>query len=227
MKLITLTVFSFLFTCLLTKAQTADTTSKQNISINGVCLCSTTLSKISQLAPDLKETDIEEMDLPKNCYGQDSRFVNGKGYYSEKFLGMIFQKDQNSEYISKIRLTKKFKGKLPDGKDIDMNGFLLKDLFRLYPQFKNKWGSRDCSSYWNFSNDTVSFFVKIDASKKPQFPVDEQFYADKPVEAVDIALSCYKPSSDYNVMGINTDPVFLSTAFELLKMPWKNMIHRK
>jgi hypothetical protein len=41
-----------------------------------------------------------------NCYGQDSRFENGKGYYSVKFPGIIFQKDQQTDFISKITLTK-------------------------------------------------------------------------------------------------------------------------
>jgi hypothetical protein len=173
------------------EAQIADTTLIRKLSINGICLCNATLPLLKQQYADLKKVDVEEMDLPKNCIGQDSRFVAGVGFSSERYPGMIFQKDQNTDQISKIRLTKQFKGKLPDGKFINVNGLTLKDLFSIYPKLKSAWGSRGCSNYWKFSNDTLSFYVKIDANKKPQFPIDEAYYAVKPIEAVDFVVSCY------------------------------------
>ena len=150
------------------------------------------------------------MDLPKKCFGQDSRYIAGTGYSSSKQPGIIFQKDPESDYISKIRLTKQFKGNLPDGKSIDLSNFLLKDLFKIHPKFKDKWGSRGCSEYWNFSNDTISFYVKIDPRKLPQFPIDESFYLDKPVEAVDLMLSCYSLKKDIPAIVFEdaNDPVF-------------------
>ncbi len=150
------------------------------------------------------------MDLSKNCLGQDSRFIAGKGYYSDNQPGIIFQKDQDSDYISKIRLTKLFKGNLPDGNFIDLSKFLLKNLFELYPQFKDKWQSRDCSDYWRFSNDTISFYVKIDKTKKPQFPIDESYYMDKPVEAIDLIASCiavHEYDEGYQTMELHPSPV--------------------
>ena len=193
-------------------AQITDSILIKKLSINGICLCNTTLPSLQQIGGKLKEVDIEEMDLPKDCYGQDSRFIAGKGYASDKYPGMIFQKDQNTDQISKIRLTKQFNGRLPDGKLINMNGLLLKDLFKIYPKLKSTWGSRGCSDYWNFSNDTLSFYVKIDIKKQPQFPIDEAYYDNKLVEAADLVTSCYafqSESENQPTPLINpNDPVF-------------------
>src|SRR6185312_7244908 len=194
------------------KAQITDTALIKRLSVNGVCLCNATLSSLRQQDVNLTEVKVEEMDLPKNCFSQDSRYEAGKGYHSDKYPGMIFQKDQNTDQISKIRLTKEFKGNLPDGKFIDMNKLSLSDIFKMYPGLKNKWGSRDCSDYWNFSNDTLSFFLKIDKNKQPQFPVDEAYYDDKQIAAVDLAISCYGFSkSDHQnaeILSNPNEPVF-------------------
>jgi hypothetical protein len=156
---------------------------------------------------------VEEMDLTANCVGDDSRYIAGEGYSISKYPGMIFQQDQKSDLISKIRLTKEFVGKLPDGKMIDLSKLVLKDLFKLYPAFKEQWNTRGCSDYWNFSNDTISFYVKIDSTKKPLFPIDEAYYMEKPVESADLILSCHgvikKDTHEY-VTGEteNNEPVY-------------------
>jgi hypothetical protein len=132
----------------------SDSANYKGITISGFCLCKTTLSQLRTLSSDFSEVEVEEMDKPKNCYAQDSRYENGKGYTSTKYSGLIFQKEQTSDHISKIRLTKDFKGTLPNGNYIDMSKLTLKDVFKIYPKFTDKWGSRGCSDYWNFSNDT-------------------------------------------------------------------------
>jgi hypothetical protein len=211
-KSVILTILALLLiktTCI---AQITDSTLIRKLSINGLCLCNTTLSSMRQLNIDLKKVVVEEMDISKNCIGPDSRYEPSKGYYSDKYPGMIFQKDQTTDQISKIRLTKQFNGKLPDGKFISMGKLLLKDLLKMYPKLEDTWGSRDCSDFWNFSNDTISFYVKIDKSKQPQFPIDEAYYADKPIEGIDLFVSCYsfqKDAADDAVILFNpNDPVF-------------------
>jgi len=164
-------IFFFVFVTIC-RGQAPNPPLNKNLTIKNVCLCNTTLTDLKQQNTDLKQISLEEMDLPGNCYGQDSRFEVGVGYQTESQPGMIFQKDQNSDYVSKIRLTRQYKGNLPDGNFVNLKKFLLKDLFKLYPQLKSKWGSRGCSDYWNFSNDTISFYVKIDKNKMPQFPAD-------------------------------------------------------
>lgn len=171
--------------------QEIDSTLAKKITVSGFCLCKTTLTDLQKLSNDFKPVDVEEMDLGKKCISADSRYENGKGYYSEKYSGMIFQKDPEEDYISKIRLTKDFVGQLPDGTPINMKSLLLKDVLKIYPKLDSTWGSRGCSDYWNFSNDTVSFYVKIDTTKKPQFPIDEAYYLEKPIDGIDIMISCY------------------------------------
>jgi len=154
------------------------------------------------------------MDLGKRCVGGDWRYENGKGYYSEKYPGMIFQKDPDEDYISKIRLTNDFVGQLPDGTLINMKTLLLKDVLKIYPKLDSTWGSRGCSDYWNFSNDTVSFYVKIDTTKKPQFPIDEAYYLEKPIVGIDIMMSCYSiyhKSGNFSLFAADEPMYFLDS----------------
>lgn len=169
-----------------------DTSLAKKITVSGFCLCRTTLNDLKVLSKDFKQIEVEEMDFGKKCIGgQDSRYENGKGYYSEKYPGLIFQKDQDADYISKIRLTKDFVGQLPDETPVNLKILLLQDIIKIYPALNTKWGSRGCSDYLSFSNDTIAFFVKIDKNKKPQYPIDEAYYLNKPIDGIDILISCY------------------------------------
>jgi hypothetical protein len=199
---------------------TIDSSLAKKISIDSFCLCYTSLSDLKVLDSNLQQVEVEEMDLPKNCFGQDSRFENGKGYYSEKFPGIVFQKDQETDFISKIRLTKDYKGNLPDGTPINMQSLLLQDVFKIYPALKDKWGSRGCSNYWSFSNDTLLFYVKIDTTKKPQFPIDEAFYYTKPVEAIDLRISCYSvfKNANHEYDQLLSDPVFFLDSINVTRL---------
>ena len=191
-------------------ARILDSSLARKITISGFCLCKTSLSALRKLDNNLKKVEVEEMDAGKKCFAQDSRYENGIGYYSEKFPGTVFQKDQDEDEISKIRLTRDFKGNLPDGTPIDLKNLKLKDVFKIYPYLKEKWGSRPCSDYWSFSNDTLFFYVKIDTTKKPQFPIDEAYYYEKPVEAIDLTVSCYGIFEKHNdrYKQLMNDPVF-------------------
>lgn len=225
MKLRLLLILLLIFFNIKSKAQITDVTLKKRLTIAGFCLCQTNLSELKQTNKNLSEVQLEEMDLAKGCYSQDSRFIAGKGYATNKYPGLIFQTEQESEYVSKIRLTKQFKGNLPDGNYINLENFTLKDLFKLYPAFKNKWGSRGCSDYWNFSNDTLSFYVKIDNTKKPQFPIDEAFYLNKPIEAVDFTVSCYslkKHSEDNIFINEANDPIYFIDSIRVNKTALQN-----
>ena len=217
----------FIFTIFTFKgfAQTNDetpllaTSLAKKITIAGFCLCQTTLSDLQKLCNDLTPTEVEEMDLGKKCISQDSRFENGKGYYANKFPGMIFQKDQTSNRISKIRLTKDFKGNLPDGTPINLKNLKLSDVFNIYPNLKNNWFSRDCSDYYSFANDTLFFYVKVDTTKKPQFPIDEAYYYDKPIEAIDLLISCYEifdKKEPYKQLF--NDPVFFIDSINITRL---------
>lgn len=229
MKFITALLLSIFF-YLGVKGQTSsevelvDTSLAKKITVSGFCLCRTSLADLQRLTNDLKAVEVEEMDLPKNCYGQDVRFENGKGYSSKKYPGIIFQKDQNTDYISKVRLTKNFRGNLPDGPLIELQNATLKEIFKAYPELSEKWGSRGCSTFWNIGNDTISFYVKIDPNKKPQFPVDEAYYVERPIEAIDIKISCYsilnRAVSKYKKLF--DDPVFFIDSINVTRIELQN-----
>ncbi len=217
-------LFSTLVFCLAAYSQSAnqgsiDSSLAKKITISNFCLCKTSLTDLRLLDPDLKEVDVEEMDLCKDGFVQDSRFVNRKGFESQKYPGIIFQKEENSDYISKIRLTKEFVGKLPDGTAIDMHSLLAKDILKPNPKFAT-WGSRGCSDYWSLSNDTLLFFVKIDKDKKPQYPVDEIYYGDKPIEGIDLVMSCYSIFERANNMykKLFNDPVFFIDSINVTRI---------
>ena len=163
----------------------------------------------------------------EKCIGEDSRFVNGKGYYSEKYPGLIFQKDPDDDCISKLRLTKGFIGKLPGEIPVDLNNLLLKNILNDFPESRFKWSSRDCSDYWTYSNDTISFYVKTDRTKKPPYPLDEEYYLNRPVDGIDILLSCYSvyhKSDDFKLFAddeplffvdsIRTNQAFIESAYK-------------
>ncbi|HVV07392.1 MAG TPA: hypothetical protein VHC96_24355 [Puia sp.] len=186
----------------------------RKITVEGFCLCRTTVSDLKNLQKNFNEVEVEEMDEGKKCYAHDARYVNGKGYYSESYPGMIFQKDPDADYISKIRLTQGFKGRLPDGTAIDMNGLLLKDVIRIYPELNKTWSSRPCSDFLTFSNDTVAFYVRIDRSKQPLYPIDEAYYLNKPIEGIDIMISCYSVynrSNGFSLFPANEPAFFLDS----------------
>lgn len=120
-----------------------DATTREKLTISAFCLCDTQMEELQQMASDLKKVEVEEMDTPKECIAQDSRFSNGIGFASEKYPGMIFQEGNVPGYVGKIRLTKEFKGQLPDGTNIDLASMKLRDVFASYPSLSEKgWGSR-------------------------------------------------------------------------------------
>ncbi len=196
MKFIISFIFSSLYLFTIGQATTvsinslSDTTLAKKITVSGFCLCQTNLTDLKKLDKDLKEIDVEEMELCKDGFVQDARFVNKKGYSSSRYPGIVFQKDNGNDFISKIRLTRDFIGLLPDGTPINMKTLTGKDVLKAYPKF-DTWKSSGCSDYWNLTNDTLSFFVKIDKSKKPQYPVDEAYYSEKQIEGIDLVVSCY------------------------------------
>lgn len=186
-----------IFGSVMLKAQNAslkviDPETKKQLTVSGFCVCETKLTELKTLSADFAKVRVEEMDYPEKCGGSDTRFTGGSGVYSDKYPGMIFQEGNVEGFVGKIRLTKQFKGKLPSGTTVDLSTMKLRDVFVIYPELKESWGSRGCSDYWNFSDKTISFYVKIDKSIQPQFPIRESDYLDKPVEGVDLVASCSK-----------------------------------
>jgi hypothetical protein len=172
------------------------------------------LSDFNSSPDKFLRTNVEEMDFPKNCFGQDTRYTNGKGYYSKRYPGMIFQEGNVPGFVGKIRLTKEFKGKLPNGASVDLSAMKLRNVFEIYPELKDLWTSRGCSDYWRIGNDTIAFYVKIDKSIQPQYPVRESDYLDKPIEGVDFVTSCHAllaPDHTFRIGGNNKPIIYVDS----------------
>jgi hypothetical protein len=196
------TLFIFLFSINVLSAQ--NNTAKF-IKLSDIKLCELTLSDLKKTDKNLKEVDVVEMDLCSDGFVQDSRFVNKKGYASPLYPGVIFQKDTYEDYISKLRLTKEFKGYLPNQTFIDLEKLNAKDIPEKYLKLEN-WSSRGCSDYWSINNDSIYFFVAINKNKEPRYPLDEPYYLSKPVEAIDIVYNC---SNYYQEKQATTEPLYI------------------
>lgn len=187
------------------KAKSVDTSFISKATIDGICPCLTTLADISKRFK-LQAVAVENMEQGKNCIGSDARFVNGNGFSLTAKDGVIVQKDESTEYVAKIHLTKDFEGKLPNGQFVSVKDLQLKDVVKMYPNLE--YGTRDCSEYWNYNNDTINFYFKVDTTIR-RYPLDETFYADKPIEGIDIVLWCYELyGPDYSDEVVYERPVY-------------------
>lgn len=183
-KILTILILSF---SVKSFAQKSDT-----IKLAEFKLCELTLDQLKQKDPNLRQTKVEEMNLCADGFAQDRRFENRTGYESALYPGVIFQKHEaDLNTIGKIHLTKEFKGFLPDGNYVDLKTLRAIDILKKYDSLQT-WSSRGCSDYWgiNYSKQ-LYFYVKISKDKKPQYPVDEDYYSDQPIEGIDIVANCY------------------------------------
>lgn len=180
--------FVVLIITLKLSAQTTDT-----IKLSDFKLCELTIDLLIQKDSNLKQVKVQEMDLCSDGFVQDGRFENRIGYESQLYPGVIFQKYQSDiNTIAKIHLTKDFKGYLPDGNYIDMKTLKAIDILKKYDSL-NAWTSRGCSDYWGIKDgEKIYYYVKINKDKKPQYPVDEKYYEEQPIEGIDIVSNCYK-----------------------------------
>lgn len=163
-----------------------------SINLSEIKFCELSIDDLKLKDSELKEVKLEEMDLCPDGFTQDARFENGIGYESKLYPGVIFQKyESNDVVIAKIHLTKEFKGYLPDGYYVDLKTLKAADVLKKYDSLET-WTSRGCSNYWGINKDNkLNFYVKINKDKKPQYPVDEKYYAEQDIEAIDIISDCY------------------------------------
>jgi len=191
-----------LITTLKSYSQNVDT-----LKLSDFKLCELTIDILKAKDPNLKETKVEEMNLCSDGFVQDGRFENRIGYESNLYPGVVFQKYQSDgNNISKIHLTKDFKGYLPDGNYIDLRTLKAIDILKKHDSL-NSWTSRGCSDYWGINdNKEIYYYVKINKDKKPQYPVDEKYYSEQPIEGIDIISDCY---SYYEEKSQKTKPLII------------------
>ena len=86
---------------------------KNSIDLSEINLCELSIADLHLEDPNLQEVKLEEMDLCADGFVEDAQFENRKGYITNNYPGVIFQKYQtNNDLIAKIHLTTEFKGYL-------------------------------------------------------------------------------------------------------------------
>ncbi|MGL2967299.1 hypothetical protein [Flavobacterium sp. XGLA_31] len=162
------------------------------VDLSKIRLCELTIDNLKEQDSNLKQVELEEMDMCSDEFVQDRRFENRIGYESELYPGVIFQKYQTDDIIiAKIHLKREFKGYLPDGNYIELKTLKASDVLKKYDSLET-WTSRGCSDYWGIKkDDKLNFYVKIDKDKKPQYPVDIKYYSDQYIQGIDIISDCY------------------------------------
>jgi hypothetical protein len=171
------------------------------INLSEIKLCELTLTDLKKQDGNLKEVEVVEMDLCSDGFVTDSRFINRKGYSSKYFPGIIFQKYEDKDLIAKIRLTKDFKGNLPDGTYINLQTLTASQVLEKYPTF-NTWNSKGCSDYWSLTNKELYFYVEIDKNKQPRYPIDEKYYLTKSIQGIDIVADCYETTKKISINDV-------------------------
>ncbi|MCL6219443.1 hypothetical protein [Zunongwangia pacifica] len=181
-------------------------------------LCVFTLQDLKKQDPSIEKVAVTEMDLCSDGFVQDARFENRIGYKSKEYIGILFQKDNYSDAIAKLRLTKDFKGKLPDGTYIDVSTLSAKNIIEKYPEL-DTWNSRGCSEFWSLTDEHYYFYVQIDKEKEPRYPIDKNYYLTKPIEGIDIILNRSEYCSKINP----ADPLIILDGKEVKKEDIENL----
>lgn len=166
---------------------------KNSIDLSEIKLCELSIADLRLQDPNLEEVKVEEMDLCTDGFVKNGQFENRKGYKTKNYPGVIFQKYQtDNDLISKIHLTTDFNGYLPDGNYVDLKTLKASDVLQKYDSL-NSWTSRGCSDYYAIkTNKEINFYVKIDKTKQPQYPVDQKYYSEQLVDGIDIVANCYQ-----------------------------------
>ena len=175
---------------------------KNDTKLSEIKLCELTLDSLKQNDGELKQINLEEMDLCSDGFVQDGRFENRIGYTTKLYPGVIFQKyETNINAIAKIHLTKDFEGYLPDGNYVDLKHLKAKDILEKYDNL-DVWTSRGCSDYLGINkNKELFFYVKLNKKKEPRYPIDAKYYSEQQIEGIDIVSDCH------SFFGINTPKI--------------------
>lgn len=140
---------------------------------------------------DNKQIEVSELDDCEDGVSglKTPGYERNIGYISSKFNGIIFQNHSADSTVSKITLTKDFKGFLPDGMYIDMSNLKARDILNV--DTNKHWLSNPCTEYLQIKYKNISFYIKYDKSIKPRHPINQKLYSEKEIEAITIEVNCF------------------------------------
>ncbi len=203
------------------KQRQIDTSFIKNVNIDSIVLGYTTKTDLQN--SDYKFTEIN-LNQIKKLFAEYSR--EGEHFYVDSFNQILIGTYAETEIISAVWLLKYFKGKLL-GKTIDLNNYKVKNMISDFPNFK--WSTTGEATFWFYKNninfDTTIFFVKVDP-KIEKFPLNVEYYLEKPIEGVKIEMSAWKIyGPEYGML----DTILIKPLYSPLEKTHSNyyLYHRK
>jgi hypothetical protein len=131
----------------------AQDTTETLTDLSNFTLCELTLVDLKSLDKDIALVEINEMGF---CTGQQT-FDTGKGYVSKNYPGVIFQKETETERISKLHITSDFNGILPNGRKVNMSE-LNTDIVSEKLTDRKIVKVDACEKYNSFSENDMRFY---------------------------------------------------------------------
>ena len=178
-----LSIFIILFVIINSFAQSKE------INLSEIKLCEFKIIDSENIPK--KVSLIELDDCPNGISGlQIPGYERNIGYVSVDFKGVIFQNHPADSTLSKLLLTKTFRGFLPDGTYIDVSKLRAKDIINKYS--KHNWFSKTCTEYLGIQYQNMKFYIKYDKSNESRYPINQEFYSEKDIEVITIEVNCNK-----------------------------------
>jgi hypothetical protein len=161
------------------------------VNLSELNICKLTIEDLKKMDPDLTLVAIEQKDFCRETGSEDGSPEIKFGFKSRLFPGVRFYEPKNEEIlITKIHLTKEFKGYLPDGKFVEIKTMYVSNLVNMYNRQVIMTANK-CHGYFDMiSDEGANFMLKIYKTNEPldtgKYVIDEQQLA----HGIDIVFDC-------------------------------------
>jgi len=170
---------------------------EQPVNLFKLNFCPLTLDDLKKIDPEIKLVAIEQKDFCKEYATEDGNPEIKFGYKSRLFPGVRFYEPKNDEIlISKIHLTKEFKGYLPDGKFVEVKTLTVSTLVNMYTSIINLTPNK-CNNYFELIKDEgQNFILKVYKTNELSNQAHQIQYEQQLTESIDILFECYIDSRE-------------------------------
>jgi hypothetical protein len=165
------------------------------VNLSELNICKLTIADLKKMDPDITLVAIEQKDFCRETSSEDGSPEIKFGFKSRLFPGVRFYEPKNEEIlITKIHLTKEFKGYLPDGKFVEIKIMYVSNLVNMYNRQVILTPNK-CRGYFDMiSDEGANFMLKIYKTNERldtgKYIIDEQQLA----QGIDIVFDCHDAS---------------------------------
>lgn len=169
------------------------------VNLFEINICKLSIEDLQKMDPDIKRVTLEQKDFCVDNFTEDGSFESKFAYKSKLFPGVRFYEPKKDEkLISKIHLTKEFKGYLPDGKFIEMKTLRVSSVVSMYTSIIDITPNK-CNGYFELIKDEgQNFMLKVYKTNKPSNGANQINYEQQLTEGIDIIIECYIDSREDN-----------------------------